>query len=295
MTEMGSKLGGLELGLIFGKRKDEDLSEIKDATGKKLSRREILKAGAAGATLLGLGVGLTEDGNAGGGYYSEFIEPGRTTGKGNHGPTMHISENIPTLIPNLILNPIKQKIDGIPPGISLAGKLYERAWLIRDNSTELVKFVKEFDYQNEPASYLLASYLYENPWEFATEKRFGNLPENNPMTLFAIEIGQYVNRYLRGKNISSEKIIDVAHQTITLTSNQTINDLIKFGIKDIEKISPRDLKILIWATTWLINHLDRTEEFSYKPYYTNIEMPIRNKNSKLKIRGAPYYYDKGYT
>lgn len=304
-----SKLGGLELGLFnFGKREDEDLTDIKDSTGKKLTRRQVLKTGiaTAGAFVASQIPGNAEAGNRrfDDGHYDG---PTGIYGKGGNGQIIG-DENFPinsyingipaekphfpTILPNLTLNPIGQKIDGIPPGISLAGKLYSRAWLVRDNPQKLVQFIPELDYKNEPASYLIASYLYENPWEIATHPKFANLSENDPMTQFAIEIGQYVNRYLRGIIEAQNKIIEPAHNAIQITSKQSINDLIKNGIKNIDKIPPRDLKILIWATTWLINHLDGLEGFNYKPYYTNIEMQIRNKQTNLKVRGTPFYYMK---
>lgn len=253
-------------------------------------RRNFIEKGAKiGAALVAGGTVLkaTEAVAGGASFLSENLRKGIADGNNQFlRPGTSKKSPLPTILNNLKENHITIKIPGNELGIELAGKLYEEAYSVRDEPTKLIKFIKEFDYENEPASYFLAGFIYENPWEIATskEKWAGRLSSNDAMTHYAIEIGQYLNRYLRpnGKKIiAPDKIEEPGLNAIQIASNQNIQDILN-GKLNINSISPRNLKILIWATTKLIDHLNPNG--IYDKLYSKIEMPIREKYPNLKIR-----------
>jgi len=194
-------------------------------------------------------------------------------------------ETLPLILNTLNPEPIQIKIPGIPPGIHLAGEIYERAWLVRDEPRKLVEFIPEFDYRNEPASYLIAGYIYTNPWELATakkEKWMGNLSENDPMTHFAKEMGMYLNKYLRNQNISNKQIENPAYDAIQIASQQTMDGLIKSGI-NLNNKNDQNLKIIVWATAWLVNNY-RYENKEFINLYNNVEKRISEISPSLRVR-----------
>lgn len=220
-------------------------------------------------------------------------------------------------------------VSGYPPGItnSQYSTILKQAWDARKDRQRLFEFVgvdsilqgkspitKDM-LQNEPAVYLLASFLYDNCDEYA--KMLG-LSRNEPMTHFAKGISKYTSAYIlnmenfpdtKGK-INLQNDIEIPFLNAIFLSagyDAGLEDYFRGNKKDVlnktlgllQGCEEREKLIASWASTWLVNYYWANVKKDGDQFQNN--MILMNKNLEKPLReiiginlrkGDKYYFKK---
>ena len=192
-------------------------------------------------------------------------------------------------------SPLTPIIDGKPPGIVLAGPKYVEAWMVRGNPTALEKRLTSLD-PKEPATYLLASFLYENPWMYAIQR---GLSKDSSYTWFAVVIGLCVNnlsvnvtgRYIPQK-IDYKLHLDSAFRAISLLIEKPINSVNQLKNIDLRILSENEVKLVSWISVWLTNALDISSAGTVADeVYNTLEKRTMKQYTRVRGgKGKAYYF-----
>ncbi len=207
----------------------------------------------------------------------------------------------------------------LPPGIAISTQAIKTSWhFLQDKNYAAVESYmglsakKYQDYsfdinnepKNEPATYLILAMISR------TRGAYGNLPESDPMMLWASGIGGYVSHYIMHKGEKydaqqmQEKIETPFLSAIFKCAGRSSSDVRGYFLmsdtqkeqflsgvmNNLESAPKREQLIAAWGSFFLTRHFEKIEGSGKNTmlYYNQLEQKTK-KILGSPIRGPPHY------